>query len=378
MTKNIIQNGNFVESRNGNTIEILNSQVIIDNPSYRCVYGNGRNINIFFLLQEAIWIWLGRKDVSTLTPFNENMSNFSDDGKTFHAPYGFRLRNYGIPSDVETFNSLRQQNNQSTLNFPEQGIDQIRECILMLSQNSSDRRVVANIWNPVLDLNFKCKDIPCNDMLMFKIRDEKLHLTIQNRSNDLHWGLPTNVFQFSFILEIMSCILGVEVGTQTHNSQSLHVYLDNPITLTLLNKSNKSQERLLPNIFNSKFDFNFYDFKIKTVEEKLKFVDETLILVFEIIEAKIENHGLQLSDKEVVDKVKNVSERSKYFSYVMNILFEFLDFKYNVKKNDYSRLEVSKKIEQLNKIKGNLDIEMLAKNFFLSRMKNKESNFLDL
>ena len=68
------------------------------------------------------------------------------------------------------------------------------------------------------------KDIPCNDIVMLKIREGKLITTIGNRSNDLHLGLPTNIFQFSFLTELIAGALGVELGTQTHNSQSLHVY----------------------------------------------------------------------------------------------------------------------------------------------------------
>ena len=79
----------------------------------------------------------------------------------------------------------------------------------VLDENPNTRQAVISIWNPLLDLGVSTKDMPCNDMLMFKIRDKKLITTIQNRSNDLHLGLPTNIFQFSFMPELMSQCLNV-------------------------------------------------------------------------------------------------------------------------------------------------------------------------
>ncbi len=54
-------------------------------------------------------------------------------------------------------------------------------------------------------------------------------MTVFNRSNDLHWGLhAVNIPQFGILLEYLAARLGVAVGTQTHISQSLHIYLDGP------------------------------------------------------------------------------------------------------------------------------------------------------
>ena len=90
----ILTNKQKEESRAGDVKEILDVKTIITNPYQRCVGGYGRDINVFFLLAEAMWIAVGRKDVEFLEIFNSRMKDFSDDGKTFHAPYGFRLRHW--------------------------------------------------------------------------------------------------------------------------------------------------------------------------------------------------------------------------------------------------------------------------------------------
>ena len=68
----------------------------------------------------AIWIVLGRKDVEFLTIFNKRMADYSDDGKTFHAPYGWRLRRWGVKSE----DILVSENLQAN-----KGYDQILDAI---------------------------------------------------------------------------------------------------------------------------------------------------------------------------------------------------------------------------------------------------------
>ena len=93
-----------------------------------------------------MWIWAGHKDVAFLDIFNEGMKNYSDDGVNFHAPYGYRLRNWSKPSD-KIFRPEKI--------YAENEFDQIKDCIQILSENSLDRRAVASIWNPLLDLKVK-------------------------------------------------------------------------------------------------------------------------------------------------------------------------------------------------------------------------------
>ena len=379
LTKKLIEEGKHESSRNGDTVEVLNFKTELTKPLERCVGGYGRNANIFFLLQEAIWIWLGQKHVEPLAAFNSNMRNFSDDGKTFHAPYGFRLRNYGIPSDVDTFEKICIDQDRLFPDLPNQGTDQIKECLLMLEANPQDRRVVASIWNPLLDLGTKCKDVPCNDMIMLKVRDEKLHMTIQNRSNDLHWGLPTNVFQFSFILEMMSTILGVEMGTQTHNSQSLHVYLNNPTTLKMLNKGVEGKTARI--LYEDGAEANEITFgklvdlkEVKGVEERLKVVDNALLLTYRIVCELIE--GIEkVSPAGLEVQLKELTEHSHHLVGIVKLLYAYLRYKAVEKKTDSDRLEALKYIMDIpvGNLDSDSDFRILAMNFFITRLKDKRS-----
>ena len=173
-------------------------------PHNRVCFSPDRNANPFFHIMEAMWILQGRKDVKFLCEFNKRMAEYSDNGETFHAPYGYRLR-------------------------VQHGIDQIEDVINLLSKKPDTRQAVMSIWDAVYDLGTVSKDIPCNDMLMFKIREGVLHMTVCNRSNDMLWGAyGANIVQFSFIQEYIASALGIGMGPYTQVSDSFHVYLDGP------------------------------------------------------------------------------------------------------------------------------------------------------
>jgi hypothetical protein len=88
---------------------------------------------------------------------------------------------------------------------------------------------VLQIWDSIYDLNYDSKDIPCNDLIMLKIRDGRLNMTVCNRSNDIIWGAyGANAVQFSIIQEYIAAKLGVLMGTYTQVSDSYHAYPDNP------------------------------------------------------------------------------------------------------------------------------------------------------
>lgn len=350
--KHLVENGQIEESRNGNVYEILNFKTEINNPMIRCVGGKNRNINIFFLLAEALWIWAGRRDVKFLEFFNQQMGEYSDNGTYFHAPYGWRLRNYGVDSNIKG-----SEENKHSL----QGIDQIASAIRLLS-NPGERRAVSSIWNPEFDLETKSKDIPCNDMLFWKLRKGKLNLTISNRSNDLDWGLCTNVFQFSFILEVMSKILNVKVGTQTHNSDSLHLYDSNKLTQSI--EQDNSTYNLYDNCSTPTIEFNFGDVidPIKRLEMVDFWVKNVITNLIKVINTGVFNSGEEKFDSKLF-------EFSPFLHFVNLALETHIIYK-------HKRISLQQVLERFrdmnnnNQIAYKSDYLLLAMNFYVTRYEN--------
>ncbi len=179
----------------------------VTDPRARCQIVPGRKLNPWLALSESLWLLAGRRDIAALLPYNKGITEFSDNGVTMYGAYGFRIK------------------------------EQLPLAIRRLEDSDTDRRVVIQIWDQ-LDLMAETKDPPCNTQIMFKVRGEKLYMTVTNRSNDLHWGLhAVNLFQFGVLQEYVACRLGVGMGSQTHYSDSLHIYTDE--------KAQKITERMI-------------------------------------------------------------------------------------------------------------------------------------
>jgi thymidylate synthase len=358
----LLNNKQWESCRDGNVKEILDFKTIITNPYRRLVGGYNRNINPFFLLAEAMWIFVGRKDVKFLTLFNKNMENFSDDGKVFHAPYGFRLRHWGVRSEDRFY----EENLHAA-----QGYDQIADAVKMLDNNPNTRQVVLSIWNPDFDLGTKTKDIPCNDIVMLKIRDGKLITTVQNRSNDLHWGLPTNVFQFSFMTEIIAACLGIELGTQTHNSQSLHVYDWNKIAETMLNaESNELYSEV--GATERRIDFNFNH---EVAGNRLREVDYYLNIIIDNLER------ISRGADEEKEEIQSLERFSHYLYTVYQYLRIYLKYKAAISVNRDSKTFEAEKainaiIENASEESMSWDVSILAANWFATKLKEPQQGYL--
>lgn len=241
-----LRHGSEVVVREQRTRELLNAVTTLTRPTYRICDVPGRQWNPFLALSEALWILAGRDDLAAILPYNQQAKEYSDDGETLYGAYGVRLK------------------------------DQIAPAIERLKNEETDRRVVLAIWK-AQDLSVASKDPPCNDMVMFKLRGGKLHMTVVNRSNDLHWGLhAVNLPTFGLLQEYIATRIGVEVGAQTHLSNSLHVYLDGPAQKITERMIRLIDEPLLPQEPSAATWANLVDSHEEFVEWCSKALDGTL------------------------------------------------------------------------------------------------------
>ena len=233
-TEELVKNGDQVSPRGKLISELRPACLEFTNPYNRVTFLKGRRINPFFQIAESLWILSGRSDVEFLSKFNENMKQFSDDGKWFNASYGERMRMW---------------NKNALHNFIFNPIDQLADVYKKLLYDKDTRQAVIVLSNPLFDnskytIEEKGKDICCNLVITFKIRNNKLNMTVFNRSNDLHWGVfGANLCQFSTIQEVLLSWLKASkypeltMGTYNHITDSLHIYLDDygfKITNTVL------------------------------------------------------------------------------------------------------------------------------------------------
>lgn len=224
--QDVLAMGEKVSPRGKSVLELRPACLEFLNPYNRVTFLGKRRINPFFQVAESLWILSGRADVEWLKQFNSNMGQFSDDGKWFNAPYGERMRSWNK-------NSLHQ----IVIN----PIDQLTDAYVKLTTDPNTRQAVISLYNPMFDnsrytVNEHGKDTACNLCFTFKIRGNKLHMTVFNRSNDIHWGVfGANLCQFTTIQEVMlnwlrksgvSELENLQMGIYYQVTDSLHVYLD--------------------------------------------------------------------------------------------------------------------------------------------------------
>ncbi len=210
------KNIKYSDSRVGNVKDLGKVVYQIKNDSFRLCFLKERNINPFFALSEFSWIIEGSNLVEPLKYFIKDYDKFSDNNETLNGAYGFRLLKY----------------------FE---INQLEKAISELNGNRESRRVVLTMYSPD-DLNKNSKDIPCNTTIYLKIKDNKLDITILNRSNDLYLGVPYNVFVFYLLQLYIAEKVNSDIGTQTHFTDSLHLYTKDLEKVEKIINSNSPEE----------------------------------------------------------------------------------------------------------------------------------------
>lgn len=191
-------------SRNGPVLQApWPVTTVYERPQERLVFWPSRDVNVAFLVYEALWMLAGRNDLAPLTRYIAGFGRYSDDGRSLNGAYGHRWRNV----------------------FDD---DQLAVIVQRLRRDRDDRRSVLQMWDANYDLGSPSRDVPCNMIATFQIASGgELDLTVFCRSNDIVWGAYfANAFHFSVLLECMARAIGVPVGTYRQVSVNWHAYRD--------------------------------------------------------------------------------------------------------------------------------------------------------
>lgn len=195
----LLREGDEFDSRAGKTKELTFVGITLEQPWQREIVLPFRKANIAAQIIETMWVLSGRNDIAGLLHYLPRAADFSDDGVTWRAGYGPRLRNYD-------------------------GVDQVDYVVETLKANPSSRQAVVTLWDPTVDTT-PGKDLACNNWLSFSSRNGVLDLMVAIRSNDAMWGWSgINAFEWSALLEIVAGMTGLEVGKLHFAITSFHLY----------------------------------------------------------------------------------------------------------------------------------------------------------
>ena len=223
LLKVLLNEGENVSPRGMLTKEISPVGITITNPRKRVISHPLRKLNYGFMVGELLWILQGRNDLS-IAHYNSQWAKYSDDGEILNGAYGQRIFRWDGAFDVidESYTD-DEGNTHPSFELQQVTVNQFEKAFEQLKADPDSRQATIVLFNPTQDYR-ETKDKPCTNLLRFTIRNSKLNMMVMMRSNDIWFGFPYDVFNFTMLQEIMAGRLGVEVGKYTHVVDSLHIY----------------------------------------------------------------------------------------------------------------------------------------------------------
>ena len=103
--------------------------------------------------------------------------------------------------------------------------DQI-DYVVDLLKNEPDTRQAAITILDTKEHDTFTFDTPCTYAIQFTIVNNKLHMCVTMRSNDLWYGFCNDQYQFSNMQDMISLELGIKPGTYYHFAHNMHLYND--------------------------------------------------------------------------------------------------------------------------------------------------------
>lgn len=219
----LMRDGLEAHPRGTATKELLNYNISLFDPRNRIINFPDRKTNLKYLLGEFIWYVSGSSDPAGILPYAKFWDGIRNSGDFSEYPVGTVNSNYGtrLFGHQEAPGAFWEAPNI-------QPINQWNETVELLQRDKDTRQAIMNIHVPS-DRHAGNKDVPCTLTLHWFIRENKLHLIVNMRSNDVILGFTNDVFQFTMLQEAMMVQLkatypDLELGHYFHNAGSMHIY----------------------------------------------------------------------------------------------------------------------------------------------------------
>jgi len=194
LVQHVLKHGKEVAPRGQKTREIEDAIIRIDDVYNTLPLGINRGTVPGIGAVEACQLLGGSSIPELVIAVGPQFKNFAEDNGIFHGAYGLRTNG------------------------------QYDVIIERLKADPDTRQAVVTIWNPEYDLQPSKRDYPCTVLHQFRIRDNKLNMSVYMRSNDVWLGAAYDFFQFTRVQLAIASVLGIEPGTYNHHVGSLHIY----------------------------------------------------------------------------------------------------------------------------------------------------------
>ena len=196
-------------------------------------------------IDEILWIW--QKKSNKVEDLNSHIwDQWAGEDGTIGKAYGYQ---FAKKYDFKTKEGLLK-------------MDQVEYVLYLLKHDPASRRIITNLFNheELKDMNLE----PCAYGTQWSVKGGKLHLILNQRSQDMLAANGWNTMQYAALLCMFAQVCGLDVGTLVHKIGDCHIY-DRHIPLV---------EKLLeaepvdcsPKLVINNPTTNFYDFKPEDFE----------------------------------------------------------------------------------------------------------------
>lgn len=190
----LLKQGQVVNPRGMATKEIIPVHLALTDSLNNLITVAARKLNYPFMVAEWFWIMAGQNDVETISFYNKQIGQFSDDGSIFYGAYGTKVR------------------------------PQLEYVLSTLRRDPASRQAVLTIWREIPPAT---KDVPCTVSMQFLVRNGKVHCIVNMRSSDAWLGLPYDIFNFTRIQAWVAAALEMDPGEYHMTLGSSHLYQRN-------------------------------------------------------------------------------------------------------------------------------------------------------
>jgi thymidylate synthase len=183
-----------VSPRGQKSKDLLNCQLIVENPRDRLIFNPIRRINLAAIIGETLWYLRGSDSLEEIAYYVPQMERFSDDGATINSAYGKRLVH-------------------------------MKRIVEQMRLDPDTKRACHPILFPDdLETLPDTKDFPCTFGVQWLNRGNKLDMISYMRSSDVFWGLQHDVFFFMFLQEMIALETGSQLGNYRHVAGVFNIY----------------------------------------------------------------------------------------------------------------------------------------------------------
>lgn len=196
-------------------------------------------------IDEILWIW--QKKSNKVSDLNSHIwDQWAGEDGTIGKAYGYQL--------AKKYEFKTKEGMQT--------LDQVDYMLYLLKHDPASRRIMTNIFDfgDLKDMNLE----PCAFGTQWLVKEEKLHLILNQRSQDMLAANGWNTMQYAALLCMVAQCVDLKPGTLTHNIGDCHIY-DRHVPLIEKLISAEPMD-VSPKLIIKNNTKNFYDFKVEDFE----------------------------------------------------------------------------------------------------------------